>query len=90
MDEIVPVILGAVFGTVIWLSTSGRKRLAFSMIAITFAAAAAMIASGEYLASWVYLLLDLGEATAGVAAGCFVAERFLAPRTARTETKAQR
>src|ERR1700724_3352938 len=62
MDEIVPCILGAVLGAMIWLSAKGVVRFALSILAVIVSAAVATIASGEYLGSWVYLLLDLGEA----------------------------
>ena len=66
MEEIVPCILGAVLGAMIWLSTRGRARFALSILAVIVSAAVATIATGEYLESWVYLLLDLGEAALGL------------------------
>jgi len=44
------------------------------------AGAVATIASGEYLESWVYLMLDFAEAAFGLAIGYVVAARMLTPR----------
>ena len=75
MDELVPVILGALFGAAIWLSARGRKRFVSSGLAVVLAAVAATLASGEYMASWAYLLLDLGEAAFGLILGWVIAAR---------------
>ena len=77
MDEIVPVILGAAFGAIIWRCTRGRTRLVLSVLAVIVAGVAATVASGEYLESWIYLLLDLGEAALGLAVGYVIAARLL-------------
>lgn len=82
MDELVPVILGAIFGAVIWLSTGGLLRVVLSGVAVVVAGAIATIASGEYLESWIYLLLDFGEAAFGLVVGYVVAARLLTPRIA--------
>jgi hypothetical protein len=83
MDEIVPCILGAVLGAMIWLNARGVTRFALSILAVIVSAAVATIASGEYLGSWIYLLLDLGEAAFGLAIGYVVAARLLSPRATR-------
>jgi general stress protein CsbA len=90
MDELVPVILGAVLGAVIWRTTRGRTRFVLSVLAVIVAAFAATLSSGEYLESWVYLLLDLGEAVFGLVLGYVVAARLLPARTARDATEAPR
>lgn len=82
MDELVPVLLGAILGAVIWLSTSGKLRVALSLVAVIVSGTVATVASGEYHESWIYLLLDLGEATFGLVSGYFVAARLLTPRAA--------
>jgi hypothetical protein len=87
MDELVPVILGAILGAVIWRTTRGRTRFVLSVLAVIFAAFTATLASGEYLESWIYLLLDLGEAAFGLVLG-YVAAPFLSGRTARDATEA--
>lgn len=72
MDELIPVVIGTVFGALIWSRTSGAIRpalLAATMLAI---GAAATILSGEYAASWLYLLLDLAEAAAGLGFGVVI------------------
>jgi len=82
VDEIIPVILGAVLGAAIWRSTTGWVRLVLSVLAVLVSGAFATVMSGEYHTSWVYLLLDLGEAALGLAAGFFVAYRLLPARRA--------
>jgi hypothetical protein len=90
MNEVVPCILGAVLGAVIWLSARGAARFALSILAVIVSAAVATVASGEYTQSWVYLLLDLGEATFGLAVGYVVAARLLSHRATRNQAEAQR
>jgi len=80
MDEIVPVILGALFAAFFWYRDTGRDRLLLSVFAVVASAATAIILSGEYLKSWIYLLLDLGEASLGLAVGLAIAHRFLRSR----------
>jgi hypothetical protein len=82
MGELVPLILGTVFGAIIWLTTNGRLRFAVSVAAVIVSGAAATIASGEYHESWIYLLLDFGEAAFGLVIGYVVASRLPTPRTA--------
>lgn len=82
MDELIPLILGAVFGAIIWLTTTGRSRFAASVAAVILSGAAATIASGEYHESWIYLLLDFGEAAFGLIIGYVVASRLPTLRTA--------
>ena len=77
IDELVPVILGAVLGAIVWRGTTGQIRLTLSVLAVIASGAFATVLSGEYLASWVYILLDLGEAALGLVVGFAVAHRFL-------------
>ena len=69
MDELVPVVLGAILGALIWATTSGRMRLALSVGAVVVSGLAATVLSGEYHESWIYLLLDLAEAAIGLVVG---------------------
>jgi flagellar biosynthesis protein FliR len=82
MGELIPVMLGAIFGAVIWLTTTGKLRFALSVAAVIVSGAAATIASGEYHESWIYLLLDFGEAAFGLVIGYVIASRLPALRTA--------
>jgi hypothetical protein len=84
MDELVPVILGVVLGALIWRSAAGRARLALSVFGVLASGAAATVVSGEYIQSWIYILLDLGEAAVGLAAGFAIAHRVRRLRGAAT------
>lgn len=79
MDEIVPIVLAFVLGLVIWRTTSGRTRLILSCCAVALAGLTATVLSGEFRESWVFLLLDLGEAAFGLAIGFLAAHRLLRP-----------
>jgi hypothetical protein len=81
MDELVPVILGAILGATIWLTTSGKLRFASSVAATIVSGATATIASGEYHESWVYLLLDFRQAALGLVIGYVVVARLLTPHS---------
>jgi hypothetical protein len=81
MDELVPVLLGAALGVVVWSTAGGRSRAVLSILAVIFSAGAATIASGEYQQSWFYLLLDLGEALLGFALGVCLATRLRIKRS---------
>jgi hypothetical protein len=83
MDELVPVILGGVLGVVIWLTTGGKIRFLSSLLAVLVSGTIATVASGEYHESWIYLLLDFGEAALGLAVGYVVAGRLLMRRGTR-------
>jgi hypothetical protein len=82
MDELIPVIIGAILGAVIWLTTSGTPRFVLSLLAVMVSGIIATVASGEYHESWIYLLLDFGEAALGLVVGYVVAARLLTPRSA--------
>lgn len=95
MDELVPIILGIILGALIWRSTTGRTRIALSIGAVLVSGAAATVLSGEYRESWVYLLLDFGEAAFGLAIGMLIARRVQSSRASQrlrspTETQAHR
>jgi hypothetical protein len=79
MDEVVPVVLGAVLGFAIWHFESGRIRILLSICAVTLSGVLATVFSGEYVESWIYLLLDLGEAAIGLALG-FAAAHWMTRR----------
>jgi hypothetical protein len=78
MDEVVPVVLGALLGAIIWRRTTGKIRLALSICAVGLSGASATLLSGEYLHSWAYILVDVSLATLGVAIG-FATAHLLAP-----------
>jgi hypothetical protein len=80
MDELVPVILGGVLGVVIWLTTGGKIRFLSSLFAVLVSGTIVTVASGEYHESWIYLLLDFGEAALGLAVGYVVAGWLLMRR----------
>jgi len=82
MDEVVPVVLGAVLGFAIWQFGPGRARLLLSIAAVVLSGVLATVFSGEYVESWIYLLLDLGEAAIGLALG-FAAAHWLTRRKQR-------
>jgi hypothetical protein len=83
MDEIVPIVLGALLGTLIWRRTSGRVRAALSVCAVTLSGVIATLLSGEYLHHWSYILLDIAQAALGLAMGFFVAQRWAAQHRTR-------
>jgi len=75
MDEFVPVILGVFLGgALIWYIKTGWVRAVLSGCAVIVAGLTATVFSGEYRESWIYLLLDLGDAALGLAAGFAVAQ----------------
>ncbi len=80
MDELVPVCLGVLLGAAIWRGTTGKIRLALSILAVFASGVFATVVSGEYVDSWIYVLLDLGEAALGLAAGFAVAHWLLPAR----------
>ena len=69
MDELFPVILAVILGMLIGRVTAARPRTILSVAAVLVSGAAATVLSGEFAESWIYLLLDLGEAALGVAIG---------------------
>jgi len=83
MDEIVPIVLGAVLGTIIWRRTCGKVRAALSVCAVILSGAIATLLSGEYLYNWAYILLDIAQAALGLAMGFFVAQRWAAHHRTR-------
>ncbi len=89
MDEILPVVLALVLGIVIWRYTSGRIRLVLSCCVVAVSGLAATVLSGEFHESWVFLLLDLGEASFGLAIGFTAAHRLLPVRGRRPATRAR-
>jgi hypothetical protein len=73
MEELVPIILGILLGALIWRTTNGYLRGLLSLAAIAASGLAATVLSGEYHESWIWLLLDLGEAAFGLTLGLLVA-----------------
>jgi hypothetical protein len=88
MEELVPVILGVVLGALIGRSTTGRTRIVLSITAVLVSGATATVLSGEYVGSWIYLLLDFGEAALGLALGFVIAHRLLSGRGALSAQRA--
>jgi hypothetical protein len=86
MDETVPVILGILLGALIWSTTSGSVRFLLSVCAVLVSGLIATVLSGEYHESWIYLLLDLGEAALGLAVGMFIVHRVQRRRAAARAT----
>jgi hypothetical protein len=86
MDETVPVILGILLGALIWSTTSGSVRSLLSVCAVLVSGLTATVLSGEYHESWIYLLLDLGEAALGLAVGMFIVHRVQRRRAAARAT----
>lgn len=86
MDEAVPVILGILLGALIWSTTSGPIRLLLSICAVLVSGLTATVLSGEFHESWIYLLLDLGEAALGLAVGMFIVHRVQRRRAAARAT----
>jgi hypothetical protein len=82
VQELVPIILGTMFGGLIGWSTRGLTRVFLSIAAVLVSGAIAAVLSGEYVESRVYLLLDLGEAALGLALGFVMAHRLLSGRAA--------
>jgi hypothetical protein len=65
MDELLSVIICSLFGAVIWRQTQGGiERSGCRAGGFT-----ATVLSGEYRKSWIYVILDLGEAAFGLALG---------------------
>ena len=90
MFEILPVALAFVLGILIWRTTSGGIRLILSCGAVALSGLAATTLSGEFHESWVFLLLDFGEAAFGLAIGFAAAHRLLRAGAARGRRSAAR
>jgi hypothetical protein len=88
MDQLVPVVLGALLGALVWAVSSGISRATLSVLAVAVSGATATIVSGEYLESYAYFALDLGEAAAGLTIG-FAIARLMRPRTAGAPSSAR-
>jgi hypothetical protein len=69
VDELVPVILGVVLGALIWRATAARPRTSLSVAAVLVSGTAVTVPRGEYVESWIYVMLDLGEVALGLASG---------------------
>jgi hypothetical protein len=90
MDEIVPVIIGAVLGAFVWRTATGRMRAVLSFMVVFAAGAFATILSGEFQVSWGYFLIDFSEAGLGLVCGIGFAHFFLRNLTADPSTPARR
>lgn len=82
MEELVPFVLGVVLGALVWVATTGRVRFALSASAVVASGLAATVLSAEYQETWLYLLLDLGEAAIGLAIGMLIGSRVQSSRVA--------
>jgi hypothetical protein len=76
MGELVPFILGLLFGAGVWRKTSGRARVAANVIAVIGAALTATVVSGEFRESWLFLLLDAGLAAFGLTVGFLLVHAY--------------
>jgi flagellar biosynthesis protein FliR len=74
MYELIPVVLAAFLGARIWGSRGGA-RLVRCVLAVLVTAAIATVVSGEYRDSWMFIVLDFGEAALGLAFGFVIAHR---------------
>ena len=90
MFEMVPAALAFVLGIPIVRYTNGSIRLILSCCAVAIAGLTAATLSGEFHQSWIFLLLDLGEAAFGLAIGFLAAHRLLRPGTKRRRRTAPR
>jgi hypothetical protein len=76
MSELIPVLLAFIFGGVVWRTVKGLTRIFLSVAVVLAAGLAATLLSGEFRESWLFLLVDVAEAAAGlvcaVAAGKFI------------------
>jgi hypothetical protein len=77
MEKLVPIIIGIALGALIWRTTKGHLRGLLSVLAVLASGFAATVLSGEYHQSWLYLLLDLGEAAFGLTVGFAIAHWLL-------------
>jgi len=83
MDELIPGILSAVIGAIIWSRTSGRLRIGLSVCTVLVSGASATLLSLEYVNSWIYFLFDLATAALGLAAGIAMTNRLSLSRRDR-------
>jgi hypothetical protein len=92
MDEIVPVILGAVCGALSWRFTAGRLRVALAILTVLVVGPASTLASGEFVLgeSWIYFLIDFAEAAVGLALGLAFAHFLLPARSATAPSSVRR
>ena len=87
MDEVVPVILGAVLGALVWCTSVGWVRSALSVLTILAAGAFATILSGEFQLSWTYFLIDFSEAGLGLIIGIAIVHFFRRSRAANASAR---
>lgn len=87
MDEIVPVILGAVLGALVWRTSVGPMRSALAVLAILAAGAFATILSGEFQLSWIYFLIDFSEAGLGLVIGIALVHFFRRSRASNASAR---
>jgi hypothetical protein len=67
--EALPIVLGLTLGALIWCKTQRQRRMILSICAVGASGATATVLSGEYAESWMYILLDFGQAAFGLAIG---------------------
>ena len=86
MEELVPILLGAVLGAFALRWRPGILRGVLLAAAVALGALVATVLSGEAAVSWVYVLLDAGLAMLGVV-GAAIMGRVLAARRQATEPR---
>lgn len=69
MSEWIPIVAGCCLSGPVLLWREGKVRATVSMAAIVLATLMTTIASGEYRASWFYVIADLAEVSVGFGAG---------------------
>ncbi|UVK47010.1 hypothetical protein BPNPMPFG_002746 [Mesorhizobium sp. AR07] len=87
MDEIVPVILGAALGALVWCTSVGRIRSVLAILAVLAAGAFATILSGEIQLSWIYFLIDFIEAGLGLVIGIVLVHLFRRSRAVNVSAR---
>ena len=80
MEEIIAPTIAFLAGLWLWSSRFSTRPLSLGLgAAIAVGGLIATILTGEYLASWVYLLADIGSGAIGVAVA-MLAVRFVSLR----------
>lgn len=75
MEELLPVASGLVLGAILGLLRPSL-RVPVGVTLIIVLGVVATVASGEYLISWSFLLIDIPLVAVSAAAGLFVTHRL--------------
>lgn len=82
MSEFVPFLSAFALGTAIGCTSRGLVRTGLTICAVIASGLVATLLSGEYHASWWFLLPDLTESAVGVAAAAATSRFLLSNRSA--------